>query len=96
MLRTLGILLLVVVFCLGASVGYFNTTPVDFDYLFGTVQMRLILLLLLVFVVAAILTWLLCGYRLINQRGEIRRLRRQLRASETELKNLRNLPLKGT
>ena len=95
MLKTLGILLLVAVFCLGASIGYFNATPVNFDYLVGSVQLRLVVLLLVVFAVGVILTVVLCGIRLISQGGEIRRLRRQLRATETELKNLRNLPLKN-
>lgn len=95
MLKTLGILLLLVVFCLGASIGYFNATPVTFNYLVGSVQLRLVVLLLAVFAVAVVLTVVLCSVRILNQHSEIRRLRRQLRETETELKNLRNLPLKS-
>lgn len=95
MLRTLGILLLIVIFCLGAAIGYFNLTPVDFDYLFGTIELQLVLLLLIVFAFAVVLTVLLCGYRMVGQRGEIRRLRRKLKLTQSELNNLRALPLKG-
>lgn len=94
MLRMLGLLLLVVIFCLAAAIGYFNLAPVKFDYLFGTVETHLVLLLLIVFAFAVVFTLLLCGYGMLGQRHEIRRLRRQLRATETELKNLRTLPLK--
>lgn len=95
MLKNLGILLLILVFCLGAAISYSNADPVSFDYLLGTVQMRLMLLLLLVFALGVIITVLLCGFRMLTQRREIARLRKQLRGTETELKNLRNLPLKG-
>ncbi len=95
MLRNLGLLLLLLVFCLGAAISYSNADLVSFDYLIGTAQMRLVVLLLLTFTLGVIITVLLCGLRLFNQRREIGRLRKQLRGAETELKNLRNLPLKS-
>lgn len=95
MLKTLGILLLIAVFCFGASIGYFNATPVQFDYLIGAVQIKLVVLLLMVFGIAVIVTLVLCSVRLLGQHAELRRLRRQLREMETELKNLRNLPLRN-
>ena len=94
MLRLLGVILLAIVGTLGACIGFYNTTLVTFHYLFGVVQIRLILLLLAVFAVAVLLSALAYGIRLLSLRGELRRLRRQLRETETELKNLRNLPLK--
>lgn len=94
-LRNLGILLLVIIFCLAAALSYSNSAPVSFDYLVGTVQMRLVLLLLLAFILGVIVTLLLSGWRLLAQRREVARLRKKLRGTETELKNLRNLPLKS-
>lgn len=95
MLKNLGLLLLVLVFCLGAAISYSNADPVSVDYLIGTMHMRLALLLLLVFALGVILSVLLCGLRLLTLRREIGRLRKRLRDSDTELKNLRNLPLRG-
>lgn len=93
MLRLLTVLLLVLVFTVGASLGYFNAERVTFHYLFGSVEVRVAVLIAVSFVVAALLTLALCGIRMLRLHREIRRLRKQLRDSETELKNLRNLPL---
>jgi uncharacterized integral membrane protein len=91
--RILGLLLLVVVLCVGASVGYFNSQQVEFFYLAGSVKVPLILLVLIVFLSGAALTLLLAMVRIIGLKGEVRRLRRQLHDHEVELKNLRNLPV---
>jgi lipopolysaccharide assembly protein A len=93
MLRVLVYAVLLVVFIGGAALGYFNATPVSFNYLFGMVEVRLVVLVVFIFVLAALLTLLLCAGRMLSLSGEARRLRRQLRDAETELKNLRNLPL---
>ncbi|MBL6749398.1 MAG: DUF1049 domain-containing protein [Nevskia sp.] len=92
MLRLLVVLLLVVVFALGAALGYFNSQNVQFDYLFGSVQVRLVVLVVATVLVSALLTLLLCAGRLLGLAAELRRVRRELRNAETELKNLRNLP----
>lgn len=93
MLRIVVVMVLAAVFIAGAALGYFNATPVSFNYLFGAVEVRLVVLILFTFVLAALLTLLLCAGRIWSLSGEARRLRRQLRDAETELKNLRNLPL---
>lgn len=93
MLRALLIVVLAVVFVAGATLGYFNADPVHFNYLFGSVEVRLVVLVLFTFVAAALMTLLFCAGRLLSQSGDLRRLRRQLRDAETELKNLRNLSL---
>ena len=93
MLRIVLVMALLAVFIAGAALGYFNATPVSFNYLFGAVQIRLVTLIVFTFVVAAVVTLLLCAGRIWTLSGEARRLRRQLRDAETELKNLRNLPL---
>lgn len=94
MLKTLGLLLLIVIFVIGILIGYYNASPVLFDYLAGTVKIRLVVLLLIDFSVGVLLAILLCSGRLLSQRSQIRRLRRQLKESDTELKNLRSLPLR--
>lgn len=92
MLRVLVVLLLLLVFALGAALAYFNSQHVEFDYLFGSVQVRLVVLVVSTVAVSAVLTLLLCAGRLLGLAAELRRLRRELRNAETELKNLRNLP----
>ncbi|MBV8062754.1 MAG: LapA family protein [Nevskia sp.] len=93
MLRILAALLLLAVFIAGAGLSYFNYGYVSFNYLFGSAQVRLVVLIVLTFLAAALLTLLLCAVRLFSLSGEARRLRRQLRDAETELKNLRNLSI---
>ncbi len=93
MLRLLAVVLLLAVFVAGAALSYFNYDYVSFNYLFGATQIRLVVLIVLTFVLTALLTLLLCSIRLFSLSGEARRLRRQLRDAETELKNLRNLPI---
>jgi uncharacterized membrane protein YciS (DUF1049 family) len=93
MLRIVIVLLLVFVFALGASLGYFNAEHVTFHYVFGTVDVSIAVLVIVSFIAAALLTLLLCGLRMLGLHRDIRRLRKQLRDAETELKNLRNLPL---
>jgi uncharacterized membrane protein YciS (DUF1049 family) len=93
MLRLITVIVLVVVFVLGATLGFSNGDTVTFHYLFGSVEVRLAVLVLAVFVVGALLTFLISALRMLGLHREIRRLRRQLRDAETELKNLRNLPL---
>ena len=93
MLRILLVLLLLAVFIGGLAVGYANATPVTFDYLFGKTELSLVALVLAVFVAAVLLTLLVCAGRILRLSADLRRARRQLRDAETELKNLRNLPI---
>lgn len=93
MYRIIILILLVAVLCLGATVGYFNAQPVEFYYLFGSVHLPLIALVIAVFCGAVLLTLLLTMGRIFGLKRDISRLRRQLRDAETELKNLRNLTL---
>lgn len=94
MFRTLLTVLLVVVLCFGAAIGYFNAQTVRFDYLAGQVELPLIALVVAEFLVAVLLTLLICSTRILALRAEARRLRRQLADTQAELKTLRELPLK--
>lgn len=81
------------VFVLGITIGFFNGQPVQFNYLFGTVELPLIALLIAEFLLVVVLTLLAVFVRVFSLRSEIRRLRKQLRDNETELKNLRVLAI---
>lgn len=93
MLRTLVIVALVLFLVLGASIGYFNAQPVKFDYLAGEVEMPLIALVVGEFVLAVLITLLICMGRMLSLKAEIRRLRKQAQGAEAELKALRELPV---
>jgi uncharacterized integral membrane protein len=86
-------LLLLAAFCVGAALSYYNWSPVAFDYLAGEVQLPLIALLLTSFMLGGLTVLLLNTVRIWSLRLEMRRTQKRLRNAETELKNLRNLPL---
>ena len=94
MIRILIIAVLLLVLALGVAIGFYNATPVRFDYLAGTLEVPLIALVLGEFVAVAALTLLLCGLRILGLRAEIRRLNRQIKDAQGELQSLRSLPLK--
>lgn len=96
MLRFLILAALAIFLVLGASIGYFNAEPVTFNYLAGTLEIPLIALIIGEFVVAVLLTLLICFARIVGLKAEIRSLRKQVRNSEGELKALRELPLSST
>ena len=93
MLRILLLILILGFVFLGASVGYFNATEVEFNYLAGTIKLPLIALLVGVFLVSAIFTLLICYARMLVLKAENRSLRKRLKKTESELKTLRDLPL---
>lgn len=94
MLRIIVIVALILFLVLGASIGYFNAQEVEFDYLAGTVKLPLIALVIGEFVLAVLLTLLICLGRMLGLKTEIRRLRKQVQSSEAELKSLRELPIR--
>jgi uncharacterized integral membrane protein len=80
---------------LGASIGYFNAQPVTFNYLAGQLEIPLIALIIGEFVIAVALTLLICFGRILGLKNEIRRLRKQVRDADAELKALRELPIQN-
>ena len=65
-----------------------------FNYLAGDAEVPLVALLIGVFTAGVVLALLICAGRIIGLRAEIHRLRRKIQSAQSELKNLRNLPLK--
>ena len=94
--RLLVTLLLIATFCLGATVSYFNWSPVTFHYLAGQAELPLIALLLAAFVLGVLVMGLLNFARMFMLGRDTRRQQRQIRELESELRSLRNLPLAGT
>ncbi|HSW11300.1 MAG TPA: LapA family protein [Solimonas sp.] len=84
-------LVILPVFVLGTTIGFFNGQDVEFNYLFGSVHLPLIALLIGEFLLVVALTLLATLVRVLALKSEIRRLRKQLRDADTELKNLRVL-----
>lgn len=95
-MRAFIVALVVVALLLGAAIGFFNAQTVSFNYLAGSLDLPLIALLVGELIVVAIVGLVLFYGRVFGLRREIRGLRRQLDAAETELKSLRSLPLKDT
>lgn len=95
MKRVLLLVLLAVCAGIGAVLGFYNAAPVPFDYLFGQREWPLIALLAVSFAMGVLAAALLLGWRIVALRLSQRRLQRQLQQTETELRNLRNLPLTG-
>lgn len=91
--RLLVVLLLIVSFCLGAAVSYYNWTSVTFHYLAGQAELPLIALLLGAFVAGILVMWMLNLARLFVLSRDARRQQRQIRELEAELRSLRALPL---
>ncbi|MES2683853.1 MAG: LapA family protein [Pseudomonadota bacterium] len=94
MIRILIIAAVFLAFALGIAICLFNAQPVVFNYIAGSIQVPLIVLMVAEFFLVAAVTALLCWARIFGLKGEIRRLRRQLKDAQAELQSLRNLPLK--
>ncbi len=95
MLRWIAIIILLCIFILALVLAYANGGSVDLNYLMGSTRVHLSSALL----GAAIIGWLI---GLLSSLGVIFRLKRQawrlkrsVRDTETEIRNLRNLPLKN-
>lgn len=93
MTKLLSTLLLLAGFCLGAAISYFNWTAVTFDYLAGQAEMPLIAVLLAAFLLGLAVMGLLNFGRIWALQRDARKLQNRLSLAETELKNLRNIPL---
>ncbi|WP_028006396.1 LapA family protein [Solimonas flava] len=93
MSRLAVLIVLLVILVLGASIGYFNAQPVQFNYLFGATEFPLIAVLIAAFSAGILLAIAAVSSRLFSMRLELGRLRKQLREAEGELRTLRNLPV---
>jgi uncharacterized membrane protein YciS (DUF1049 family) len=95
MKRALILLFLILIAVLGSVLTRFNIVPVNFHYYFGSIELSLALLLMLVFACGALLGLLLTLGLVLSTRLEKRRLYRSLQLCEKEIRNLREIPIKG-
>lgn len=95
MLRWIAVIILLCVFVVALLLAYANGTVVVLDYLVGSLRVHLSSALL----GAAIIGWLLgllSSLLVIFQlKRETWRLKRSIHDAESEIRNLRNLPLKN-
>lgn len=78
---------------IGIVFGYFNTDEVPVDYLLGQQSMPLVLALSIALLTGLVLGILISLPYAIRHRTETTSVKRRLQQAESELKNLRNLPL---
>lgn len=71
-----------------------NYSSVPLNYLFGQTRLPLSVLLVVAFIGGFIAGLLLDAWLMYRQKARIRRLERQLATCESEISNLRKLPLK--
>lgn len=95
MKRVLLILFLLLLALLGSVLTRYNSAPVNFHYYLGSLEIPLALLLLLVFACGALLGLLMTLSLALSAEAERRRLRRKLQLCEQEIRNLREIPIKG-
>ncbi|MDX1443754.1 MAG: lipopolysaccharide assembly protein LapA domain-containing protein [Gammaproteobacteria bacterium] len=88
-------LILVLILLVGIGFTALNAGSVTIDYFLGTVTTTLPWALLATLAVGFLLGLLVMGLLTLKSRRESRRLRRDLRGMEAELKNLRNAPIRN-
>jgi len=96
MKRFLVITAIVIVSFIGLTFAVLNAGAVELKYYLGTLSVPLALLLVVTLLVGALLGGVACVGFILQQRRENSRLRKRLSLIETELKNLRELPIKDT
>ena len=93
MFHILRNVLIILAALIGVVFAYFNTAQVNVDYLFGAMDMPLVLALAVVLVVGLALGILIGLPYTLRTRGDLSSTRRRLQHAETEIKNLRNQPI---
>jgi uncharacterized integral membrane protein len=80
---------------LAAALAAHNTVIVEFNYYLGSTHTPLALVLLLTFAMGALLGLVLSIGMVVATYSERRRLRKQLALCQQEIRNLRDIPIKG-
>lgn len=89
-----AVLFLVLVGLFGLSFAVLNPQPVTIDYYFGASQAPLALLLALALAAGALLGAAAMAARVWAAERQVQRLKRRVAIGETEIRNLRQIPLK--
>jgi len=92
-MRLLSQLFLLLLLTLAMTFAFLNADPVFVNYYLGLTKIPLSLLLAVVLTIGAFLGLSAAAFKLIRYRREITKLQRRIAIVETELSNLRTLPL---
>ncbi len=93
MLRMLRTILVILALLLGMVFALMNHESVTVDLLFDQFELPLVALLIINLLLGLIVGVLIYLPRLLAQRLELERTRKKLATAETEIRNLRNLPI---
>jgi putative membrane protein len=96
MKRVVIILLLLLVAITGVVVANLNAGAISFNYYFSSITLPLAVLLFLVLSIGALLGVLLSLGMVFKARREQARISKRLKMCEQEIKNLREIPIKGS
>ena len=94
MTRVIGLIFILVVLVFGLTFGIMNAESVQIDYYFGIGQMPLSLILVIAFVVGALFAAVINVGMILKLKRQIFKLRKEVRVTEKEVRNLRALPIK--
>ncbi len=95
MKRALLFLLFIFLALISSVLTRLNLEPVTFNYYFASVDLSLAMLLMVVFICGALVGLMLTLGMSLSARSERRRLQRTLQLREQEIRNLRDIPIKG-
>lgn len=95
MKRIFLILILLLLTALAAVLASLNAAPVVFDYYLTTTELPLALVLFAAFAMGSLFGLILSISMVIAGLAERRRLRKQLSLCQQEIRNLRDIPIKG-
>lgn len=93
MFRLLRNIVIVIALVVGVAFGFFNFESVTVNLLFGEVEVPLAVVLIVDFALGFGVALLLLFSRLILLRRKLSRTRRQLADVQTEVRNLRSMPI---
>jgi len=94
MLRIIYLIIFLVVLTTGLGFAVLNSQPVQLDYYFGSWQLSLSLVVVISLVIGALCGILASLSVIIQLKREIAGLRKAVKTTETELVNLRSLPIR--
>ena len=96
MKRVAIVLLLLLIALVGAVMATFNAGEVSFNYYFSTITLPLAVLLFLALCIGAFAGVLLSIGLILKARKDRAQIQKRLKMCEQEIKNLREIPIKGS
>lgn len=94
MLNIITIIFFIILIILGLTFSLLNSTPVELNYYFSSIQLPLAFALVTALVIGVLFGALAVLSMVVKLKRETMRLKKTIRASERELSQLRALPIK--